>query len=118
MQNTHATNTMAYTYNPANQTQGYTYASNLQGTQTSQTLETTVPITFSNVTASDVYQQDTNSRYTNAGNNAVVSQTLSSQYSQVYQTQSENDTYYTTPYGLQMQSPGILHPSNIVFSYI
>jgi len=114
MQNTHATNTMAYSYNPANQAQGYTYASNLQGTQTSQTLETTVPVTFSNVTASDVYQQDTNSRYTNAGNNAVVSQTLSSQYSQVYQTQSENDTYYTTPYGLQMQSPGILHLSNIV----
>lgn len=107
IQSTHGTNTMAYTYNPTNQTQGYTYASNPQDTQTSQTLE--VSVTSSNVTASSIYQQqETNARYTNAGNNAVVSQTPSSQYSQVYQSQTGNDTYYTTPYGLQMQGQGML----------
>lgn len=121
MQNAHGGNTMAYTYNPANQAQGYTYASNPQGTQTSQTLEATVSVTSSDVTASGIYQQqEINARYTNAGNNAVVSQTLSSQYSQVYQSQTGNDTYYTTPYGLQMQGQGILHLSNIdiVFIYV
>ncbi|KMQ92422.1 tyrosine-protein phosphatase non-receptor type 23 [Lasius niger] len=108
MQNAHGTNTMAYTYNPpANQAQGYAYASNPQSTQASQaTQEATVSITSSDdVAASSIYyqQQETNARYTNASNNAVVSQTPSSQYSQVYQSQTGNDTYYTTPYGLQMQ---------------
>ncbi|XP_070163864.1 tyrosine-protein phosphatase non-receptor type 23 [Polyergus mexicanus] len=107
MQNAHGTNTMAYTYNPpANQAQGYAYASNLQSTQTSQpSQETTVSTTSSDVTAGSIYhqQQETNARYTNAGNNAVVSQTQSSQYNQVYQSQTESDTYYSTPYGLQMQ---------------
>lgn len=120
MQNTHGTNTMTYTYNPANQAQGYTYASNPQDTQTSQTLEATVSVTPSNVTASGIYQQqETNARYTNASNNAAVSQTPSSQYSQVYQSQTGNDTYYTTPYGLQMQGQGTLYSSNIImFSYM
>ncbi|XP_071626389.1 uncharacterized protein Mop isoform X1 [Temnothorax longispinosus] len=105
IQGTHGTNTMAYTYNPANQAQGYTYVSNPQGTPTSQTLEATVSVTSSDVTAT-YQQQETNARYTNAGNNAVVSQTPSSQYNQVYQSPSGNDTvYYTTPYGLQMQGP-------------
>lgn len=118
MQNTHGANTMTYTYNPANQAQGYTYASNPQDTQTSQTLE--VSVTSSNVTASGIYQQqETNARYTNAGNNAVVSQTPSSQYSQVYQPQTGNDTYYTTPYGLQMQGQGMLYImlNIVVFSF-
>ncbi|XP_029156737.1 tyrosine-protein phosphatase non-receptor type 23 [Nylanderia fulva] len=106
MQNTHETNTMAYTYNPVNQAQGYAYASNPQNTQTAQgTQEATIPMTSSDVTASSVYyqQQETNARYTNAGDIAVVSQTPSSQYSPVYQPQTGSDTYYTTPYGLQMQ---------------
>lgn len=115
MQSTHGTNTMTYTYNPANQAQDYTYASNPQDTQTSQTLE----VTSSNVTASGIYQQqETNARYTNAGNNAVVSQTPSSQYSQVYQSQTGNDTYYTTPYGLQMQGQGMLPVNIVMFSFI
>ncbi|XP_012529695.1 tyrosine-protein phosphatase non-receptor type 23 [Monomorium pharaonis] len=112
MQSTHGTNTMAYTYNPA---QGYTYAqSNPQDTQTSQTLEATVSVTSSDVTISGIYPQETNARYTNAGNNAVVSQTPSSQYSQAYQTQTGNDTYYTTPYGLQMQGQAgsVTRPEN------
>lgn len=113
MQNAHGTNTMAYTYDPsANQAQGYAYASNLQSTQTSQaSQEATVSTTSSNITASSVYyqQQETNARYTNASNNAVVSQTQSSQYSQVYQSEMESDTYYTTPYGLQMQGQSMLH---------
>lgn len=108
MQNAHGTNTMAYTYNPTNQAQGYTYVP--QGAQTSQTLEATVSVTSSNITASSIYQQqETNARYTNAGNNAVVSQTPSSQYSQAYQSPTGNDTYYTTPYGLQMQGQGTLY---------
>ncbi|XP_011875510.1 PREDICTED: tyrosine-protein phosphatase non-receptor type 23 [Vollenhovia emeryi] len=110
MQNAHGTNT-AYTYNPGNQAQGYTYASNPQDAQTPQTLEAT----SSSVTASGIYQQqETNARYTNAGNNAVVSQTPSSQYSQVYQPQTENGTYYTTPYGLQMQGQAgsVTRPEN------
>ncbi|XP_011638126.1 tyrosine-protein phosphatase non-receptor type 23 [Pogonomyrmex barbatus] len=115
MQSAHGINTMAYTYNSASQ--GYTYASNPQDTQTPQTLEATVSVTSSNVTASAMYQQqETNARYTNAGNNAVVSQTPSSQYSQVYQpqTQAENDTYYTMPYGLQMQGQAgsVMRPEN------
>lgn len=113
MQNAHGTNTMTYTYNPsANQAQGYAYASNLPSTQISQaSQEATVSTTSSNITASSVYyqQQETNARYTNAGNNAVVSQTQSSQYSQVCQSQTESDTYYTTPYGLQMQGQSMLH---------
>ncbi|XP_018043655.1 PREDICTED: tyrosine-protein phosphatase non-receptor type 23 isoform X2 [Atta colombica] len=115
MQNAHGSNTMAYTYNPANQAQGYTYASNPQGTQTSQTLEATVSVTSSDVMVSGIYQQqEINARYTNAGNNAVVSQTLSSQYSQVYQSQTGNDTYYTMPYGLQMQGQAgsVTRPDN------
>ncbi|XP_012225664.1 tyrosine-protein phosphatase non-receptor type 23 [Linepithema humile] len=103
MQNTHGTNTMTYTYNPVSQAQVYSYASNPQGAQTSQALEATVPVTSTDVAAGNVYQQqETNARYTNAGNN-TVSQTPSSQYSQVYQSQTGNDTYYTMPYGLQMQ---------------
>ncbi|KYN01526.1 PREDICTED: tyrosine-protein phosphatase non-receptor type 23 [Cyphomyrmex costatus] len=115
MQNAHGVNTMAYTYNPANQAQGYTYALNPQDTQTSQTLEATVSVTPSNVTGNGIYQQqEINARYTNAGNNAVVNQTPSSQYSQVYQSQTGNDTYYTTPYGLQMQSQAasVTRPEN------
>ncbi|XP_020286382.1 tyrosine-protein phosphatase non-receptor type 23 isoform X2 [Pseudomyrmex gracilis] len=94
---------VAYAYNPAGQAQqGYAYTSDSQNIQTSQTFETTVDP--SDVTSGNGYQQqDLNSTYTNAGNNAIVSQTSSSQYSQVYQSQSESDTYYTTPYGLQMQ---------------
>ncbi|EFN72933.1 Tyrosine-protein phosphatase non-receptor type 23 [Camponotus floridanus] len=107
MQNAHGTNTVAYTYNPsANQAQGYAYASNLQSTQTSQaSQEAIVSTTSSDITANNVHyqQQETNARYTNASNNALVSQTQSSQYSQAYQSQTETDTYYTTPYGLQMQ---------------
>lgn len=117
MQNTHGTNAISYTYNPANQAQGYTYASNPQGTQTSQMLEAT----SSDVASSGIHQQqETNARYTNAGNNAVVSQTPSSQYNQGYQSQTENDTYYTTPYGLQMQNQSMLHiTSNMsVYSHI
>lgn len=113
MQNAHGTNTMAYTYNPpANQAQGYAYASNPQSTQASQATQEAVSITSSDdVAASSIYyqQQETNARYTNASNNAVVSQTPSSQYSQVYQSQTGNDTYYTTPYGLQMQGQSMLY---------
>lgn len=109
MQNTHGTNTMAYTYNPASQTQAYGYASNAQVAQTSQPQEATVSVTSTNIATGNVYQQqETNARYTNAGNNAV-SQTPSSQYSQVYSSQTGNDTYYyTMPYGRQMQDQGTL----------
>lgn len=100
--------TMTYTYNHAGQAQGYAaYAANsAQTTQASQTLEAAVSMPSVSVTATATagyQQQETNARYTNAGNNAVVTQTASSQYSQVPQSQAENDTYYTTPYGLQMQ---------------
>ncbi|XP_032670554.1 tyrosine-protein phosphatase non-receptor type 23 isoform X2 [Odontomachus brunneus] len=98
----------AMTYNPAGQAQGYAAyaANNIQTTQASQTLEETVSMPSVSVTATATggyQQQETNARYTNAGNNAVVTQTASSQYSQVPQSQTGNDTYYTTPYGLQMQ---------------
>lgn len=113
MQNAQGTGTVAYAYNPAGQAQGYAYTSDSQNIQTSQTFEATV--NPSSVTTSSNYQQqEINSTYTNAGNNAVVSQTPSSQYSQVYQSQSENDTYYTTPYGLQMQVQGTSHLANVV----
>jgi len=106
MSNAHGTNAIAYTYNPANQAQGYTYISNSQNVQTTQALEvTSSTATISNVSNS-YQQQETNARYTNAGNNAV-SQTPSSQYSPVYSPQTESDTYYTTPYGLQVQGQGI-----------
>lgn len=110
MQNAHGTNTVAYAYN-ANEAQGYAYASNLQSTETSQaSQEATVSITSSDVTAGSIHyqQQETNARYTNAGNNAVVSQTQSSQY-KTYQPQMESDTYYSTPYGLQMQGQSMLY---------
>ncbi|KAL0126102.1 hypothetical protein PUN28_004908 [Cardiocondyla obscurior] len=115
MQNTPGTNTMTYTFNPANQAQIYSYGANSQSIQASQTLGTEVSITSSNITASVTQQsQETNARYTNAGNNAVVSQTPSSQYNQDYQSQTENDTYYTTPYGLQMQGQvgSVTRPEN------
>lgn len=114
MQGAHGTNAMPYAYSPANQAQGYTYPSNPQGAPTSQPLEAMVTSSI-NVTASGIYQQqETNARYTNAGNNAVVSQTPSSQYSQDYQPQTGNDTYYTTPYGLQMQGQAgsVTRPEN------
>ncbi|XP_014480302.1 PREDICTED: tyrosine-protein phosphatase non-receptor type 23 [Dinoponera quadriceps] len=89
---------MTYTYNPAGQ--GYAYpANNAQTTQVPQTMEAVSPATVTG----GYQQQETNARYTNAGNNAVVTQTASSQYSQVPQSQNGSDTYYTTPYGLQMQ---------------
>ncbi|XP_011149397.1 tyrosine-protein phosphatase non-receptor type 23 [Harpegnathos saltator] len=107
----HGTSTMTYTYNPAGQPGYAAYAANnAQTTQASQTLEAAAAATASvpsaSVTAtlsSGYQQQETNARYTNAGNNAVVTQTASSQYSQVPQSSGGNDTYYTTPYGLQMQ---------------
>jgi len=106
MSNAHETNAIAYTYNPANQAQGYTYISNSQNVQTTQALEvTSSTATVSNV-SNNYQQQETNARYTNAGNNAV-SQTPSSQYSPVYSPQTGSDTYYTTPYGLQVQDQGI-----------
>lgn len=95
-----------YTYNLAGQAPGYApYATNnVQTTQASQTPEAAVSMPSANATVTGGYQQqETNARYTNAGNNAVVTQTASSQYSQVPQPQTGNDTYYTTPYGLQMQ---------------
>lgn len=116
MQNARGTNTLAYTYNPTGQIQDYTYnaANNPSTTQNSQALEATVSITPSNVTTSNIYQQETNARYTNAGNNAVVSQTASSQYNQIYQPQMDSDTYYTTPYGLQMQGQGIYYNNRYI----
>lgn len=111
MQNAHGTNTIAYTYNPStNQAQGYAYVSNVQSVQTSQASQEAT-VSTSDITASNVHyqQQETNSKYTNASNNAAVSQTQSSQYSQVYQSQTGTDTYYTTPYGLQMQGQSMLY---------
>lgn len=117
MQNIHGTNSMAYTYNPASQTQDYAYASsNPQTTQISQTLKTTVAIPSCNVNISQ--QQETNVRYTNASSNAMVSQTPSSQYSQIYQSQTGDNTYYTTPYGLQIQSQGTLYFLNKIIIYL
>ncbi|EZA50853.1 Tyrosine-protein phosphatase non-receptor type [Ooceraea biroi] len=116
MPSAHGTNAMAYAYNTANQAQGYAYAPNSQNVQTTRALEATASTTtVSDVTASGVYQQqETNARYTNAGNNAVVSQTPSSQYSPAYSPQAGRDTYYTTPYGLQMQGQtgSVTRPEN------
>ncbi|XP_031849254.2 tyrosine-protein phosphatase non-receptor type protein myopic isoform X2 [Nomia melanderi] len=99
---------MAYVYNPTSQC--YEYNSiNLQSTQAvvqaqqQQPSELALQTTVKN---SNVYlAQESNSTYTNASNNAVVSQTPSSQYSgQPYQPQGTADIYYTTQYGLQVQS--------------
>lgn len=100
-------NPMAYPYNLAGQGYAAYAANSAQTTQAAHTLDTAATadsIPPASVTICGGYQQqETNARYTNAGNNAVVTQTASSQYSQVPQPQAGNDTYYTTPYGLQMQ---------------
>lgn len=97
---------MGYTYNSTNQCYEYN-PSNVQTSQSiqvsQQSSESTLQI---NTGINNVcQQQESSARYTNASNNSMVSQTPSSQYSeQTYQPQGVADIYYTTPYGLQMQS--------------
>ncbi|XP_076244270.1 tyrosine-protein phosphatase non-receptor type protein myopic [Calliopsis andreniformis] len=97
---------MGYTYNSTNQC--YEYNSN--NIQTTQPLEVTQqPPEFTSQACTgenNAYPpQESKSRYTNASNNSMVSQTPSSQYSgQPYQSQSSSEIYYSTQYGLQIQN--------------
>lgn len=93
-----------YTYDATNQYYQYD-TSNTQATQSNQVPQSVASVSETTAGGNSVYQQqESNARYTNASNNAMVSQTPSSQYSsQAYPPQSSSDTYYATPYGLQMQ---------------
>ncbi|KAK2576419.1 hypothetical protein KPH14_005755 [Odynerus spinipes] len=99
----HYTDYSQNTNYPQQYNQGYSYAHANHSVNT-------VPVPYQPESLSNAYQsQETNARYTNASNNAMVSQTPSSQYStQGYQPELPGEIYYTTPYGLQMQGQGTL----------
>lgn len=96
-----------YAYDPANQAQCYYNLNNQHNSQPVQMLPAHGLMSQANGGSSNSYQQqETNARYTNASNNAMVSETASSEYSQGYQPQNSTDIYYTMPYGIQTQNQG------------